>query len=98
MIIYQAKPECHQVVSEAREHAYHVCIRHLNRPVRVQRMNGQYLDGTIVHVDTEHVYLLVAGQPEWTRGFFNPFYGGYAYNNVILPLVLFDLLTITLLS
>jgi hypothetical protein len=96
MVIYEAKPDCQKVVKQAKEEAYQACSQYVNRYVRLQRMSGDSFEGYIVHVDPEFVYLQVP-QQQPARGFFNPYYPNYYYNNTVLPLVLFDLLAITLL-
>ncbi|MDF2815687.1 MAG: hypothetical protein K0Q81_1887 [Paenibacillus sp.] len=95
MVIYEAKPDCQKVIKQAKEEAYQACTQYVNRFVRLQRLNGDTFEGYIVHVDPEFVYLSIP--QEAARGFYNPYYGNYYYNNTVLPLVLFDLLAITLL-
>ncbi|WP_127584858.1 hypothetical protein [Paenibacillus koleovorans] len=92
MNIYEAHPECKKHVKQAKDSAYAACCQYVNRYVRVQRMNGETLEGHIVHVDAEYVYLQLPSD----RAFYN-YYNPYYYNNTVLPLVLFDLLAITLL-
>lgn len=94
MVIYEAKPECKKAVHQAKEEAFHACSQYVNRYVRLQRMNGNTHEGYIVHVDPEFVYLHVPQQD--TNRLYSPFQN-YYYNTTVLPLVLFDLLAITLL-
>ncbi|MOA44305.1 hypothetical protein D3C78_1665640 [compost metagenome] len=70
-------------------------------------------EGTIAGVDNKHLYLNVAVNGQMPRGYYNPYqpyhphpgpgpypghYPGPPFNNnVILPLVLFELLAISLL-
>ncbi|MNL86115.1 hypothetical protein D3C87_2146850 [compost metagenome] len=60
-------------------------------------------------MDNKHMYLMVAGSTDMVRGYYNPYYKpypgpGYPYpypypypGNAILPLVLFELLAISLI-
>ncbi|MBC8080093.1 MAG: hypothetical protein H7X86_07095 [Gorillibacterium sp.] len=83
----------------------HLCERYINQPVRVQTLNGQIHEGTIAHVDDSQLYLYVSKAPVTTRAYpYSPYpYPPYPpvpypnYNNMILPLALFDLLVLTLL-
>lgn len=97
-VVYEAETKIIEYVKVCKERLYKVCHQCMNKPVRIQTIDGVVYEGTIVNVDRKHVYLSVSqGYPGgyMARGFF---YGpGAYYNNVILPLVLFDLLTITLL-
>lgn len=95
MVIYEAKPDCQKAVQQAKQDAYQACSQYVNRYVRLQRMNGNSHEGYIVHVDPEFVYLQVPQQG--ASRFYNPYYPNYYYNTTVLPLVLFDLLAITLL-
>jgi hypothetical protein len=94
--LYQADPALVQSVKSARDRVHDVARHCLNRPVRVHTMAGHVHEGVIVHVDDDHLYIRVTVHDQ-TRGFFNPLASAYAYNDVILPLVLYNLLAITLL-
>lgn len=83
--VYQCNDDLVDSLHKVREAAYQSCIQCLNRPVQIQTIHGQNYEGTLVNVDHQHAYLMVSD----TRG--------YYYNNVILPLVLFELLVIALL-
>ncbi|MDR6550883.1 acetyl-CoA acetyltransferase [Paenibacillus qinlingensis] len=95
--LYQADPAFSQSVKSVHEKLYNVCHHHNSRPVRIQMMNGQVHEGVIVNIDEGHLYLQV-GQSD-NRAFFNPWGPSpWAYQqNVILPLVLYNLLVISLL-
>ncbi|RXZ78779.1 acetyl-CoA acetyltransferase [Paenibacillaceae bacterium] len=68
-----------------------------NRPIRVQTIDGNTYEGYVSEVRHGCMYLVTARPGAETRAF-NPFIPqNYYYNNVILPLVLFELLVITLL-
>jgi hypothetical protein len=60
------------------------------------RVGVQSYEGILIHADARHVYLSTQQDP-YTRQFFNPAFQAYQYNNVILPLVLYELLVISLL-
>ncbi|MNN64110.1 hypothetical protein D3C81_1795360 [compost metagenome] len=77
----------------------------------MQTIDGLMHEGTIAGLDSKHLYLTVTVTTEMVRGYYNPYYNpypghypgpGYPYpvpvnNNVILPLVLFELLAISLI-
>ncbi|MBW5445948.1 hypothetical protein GE107_07730 [Cohnella sp. CFH 77786] len=85
--IYQADSAWCEQVRSAREKLSRVCARCSNRLVRVQTIDGHVYEGTVVGTSGSYLYLM----PRDTR-FFGPWAAGF-----ILPLVLFDLLAITLL-
>ncbi|MBH5318679.1 acetyl-CoA acetyltransferase [Paenibacillus sp. GSMTC-2017] len=64
------------------------CGSHMHKHVRVQTLDGHIYEGMILHVDRSILYLQIMMQDP--RSFVNPY-------NVILPLVLYELLVITLL-
>jgi len=103
-VIYQADPAVVQHLHGVREKLHHSCKSHMNHKVQVQTIDGQVHEGTIAGIDNKHLYLTVT--VETTRGYYNPYspYQGYPYpgyapypGNAILPLVLFELLAISLL-
>ncbi|MEB3100829.1 hypothetical protein [Ferviditalea candida] len=92
-IIYKANPSIVEHLKRLRDEAYSVCEKHIHKYVQIQTMDGHVIQGVIVSVDHKHVYLSVPTSLMSSRQFFyNPFY----YSTVI-PLVLFDLLAISLL-
>jgi hypothetical protein len=96
--IYQMDPAMVESLHKMKLHIHGLCKEHMHHPVRVQTIHGQTFEGHIVHIDDEILYLKPL--PGHVRSFFNPLAAAqqqYAYNNVILPLVLFNLLTIALL-
>lgn len=68
----------------------------MHRGVRVQTMDGNVYEGTIVQVDDRFLYLSVP-QATQNRAFFPGAFGFNPASNVILPLVLYELLVISLL-
>ncbi|WP_028548097.1 hypothetical protein [Paenibacillus sp. UNC451MF] len=93
--VFQMDPSVVQTLQSTKEHIHGLCNQYLQRPVRVQTIHGHTYDGVIVDTDGFHLYLQM--MPTHVRGFFNPFFGGGGFNNVILPLVLYELLVISLL-
>lgn len=96
--VYQMDPAMVEKLHHMKQHIHGICKKHMHRPVRVQTTHGTTFEGYIIHIDDVHLYLNPL--PGHVRGFFNPLAAAqqqYAYNNVILPLVLFNLLTIALL-
>ncbi|AWB46959.1 acetyl-CoA acetyltransferase [Paenibacillus sp. CAA11] len=94
-VIYQASPETVNNMRRYRDHIHQAAAPYLNRRVRVQTIDGHvyegilvYLDGGLLHLQTTHPHHAVHSI---NRSFFNP------YSSAILPLVLYELLVITLL-
>jgi hypothetical protein len=112
-VIYQADPAVVQHLHGVREALHNSCKPHLNHPVKVQTLDGQVHEGTIAGVDNKHLYLNVTVTADMSRGYYNPYYKpyyphypyphypgyypGYYPGNALLPLVLYDLLAISLL-
>ncbi|WP_054941117.1 hypothetical protein [Paenibacillus ihuae] len=106
-VIYQADPAVVQHLHGVRESLHHSCKPYLNHKVKVQTIDGMMHEGIIAGMDSKHMYLMVTVTTDQARGFYNPYYKpypglGYPYpgpinNNVILPLVLFELLAISLI-
>ncbi|GAA3409314.1 acetyl-CoA acetyltransferase [Paenibacillus hodogayensis] len=90
-VVYQAEPTYVQAAKSAKEKLHGIVHHHMNRPVRVQTIDGQVHQGYITHVDDDYLYLRVPTQVSQDQRAFG------AYNNVILPLVLYQLLVISLL-
>lgn len=107
-VIYKANPQFVEMLKKTRQQCQNICSKHFYRPVRVETIQGQVYEGRIVNMDPYHLYLEVT-PPASSRQFYSPyggpFYPGYPpyspypspYQSVILPLVLFDLLAISLL-
>ncbi len=93
--IYEADAAWCEQVKAARRKLADICESCKNRTVRVETLDGEVYEGTLVGTGGSHLYLSVQD-----KRFFSPWgygfgYGGYG--SFILPLVLFDLLTLTLL-
>lgn len=96
--IYQMDPSLTEAMHSMKDHVQQVCSQYVNRPVQIQTTHGQLFEGYIVHIDAMHLYLqTMPGHVGHVRGFFNPFLAQNTYNNVVLPLVLYELLVISLL-
>ncbi|OXM82422.1 hypothetical protein [Paenibacillus rigui] len=91
-VLYEANPETVSTLKNVQDRVQAIGKQNMNKWVRVQTLDGHTYEGIIVQVDPGHIYLSV---PVAQRGFFGP--GAYVYNNAILPLVLYNLLVITLL-
>jgi hypothetical protein len=66
-----------------RDHLHNLCRLYVNKEVRVETIDGHVYEGTIVNYDKGHLYLSVS----------NP---NRVYTPSIMPLVLYDLLVISL--
>ncbi|MFB9273747.1 hypothetical protein [Cohnella cellulosilytica] len=92
--IYQCDSQVHRTLRSVREHLHQLCGRHCNRLVVVETMDGEVYEGYIRHCHNGILYLTLSNEG-CSRAFFpgpvNP------YSNFVLPLVLFNLLTISLL-
>lgn len=93
--IYYADPDSVQVLQRIRERVHQCCGGCVNRTVRVQMMDGSVYEGTVMQLDDRHLYLSV---PQIQTRAFLPGFGFNPAANVILPLVLYELLVISLLS
>ncbi|WP_274648665.1 hypothetical protein [Paenibacillus humicola] len=89
--LYRADSNLAHNLKSARDRMHQICRQYTGRLVRVETMDGDVFEGIIVHCDKGILYLRQPG-PGSPRGF-APMY----YNDVILPLVLYELLVITLL-
>lgn len=86
-VIYRADSAWCDKIRATREKLAAVCGQCKNRVVRVETMDGQIYEGTVIGVSGSYLHLAARD----TR-----FFGPWAASS-ILTLVLFDLLAITLL-
>lgn len=89
-VLYQAEP--HVTVKSIRDRISQICKQYRNQTVRVQTLDGQVYEGVLMHCEKGMLYISIAypsSPQDQARGLY--------YNNVILPLVLYELLVITLL-
>jgi type IV secretory pathway VirB9-like protein len=99
-VVYQADQSLLQAMQSMRAKVMEQSKQCMHRPVRVQTIQGHQLEGTVVHLDHQYMYLRVEMNPQALRQFnpyYNPYYNPYT-SGVILPLVLYELLAISLLS
>jgi len=98
--LYQADEAFTGQLQKVREKLLPLCHQYKNRAVHIETIDGRTFEGTIVDVDAGHLYLQTRSEQ---RAYYpypypypqpqpNPY-----YNNVILPLVLYELLVISLL-
>jgi hypothetical protein len=105
--IYEADTSVVHAIHHCKQHLHMICRQHMHRRVRIITTTGEHHEGMLVGFDEHHLFLEVSSpsscptcmgpstrQP-FPYGGAVPFYNPYA--NVILPLVLFNLLTISLL-
>jgi hypothetical protein len=92
--LYQAEPSLIQTLGEAKNKVRELVSLHAGKAVRVQTLEGHMYEGVIHHADGCILYLHV-GYAE-ARAFLSPF--NPFYSSTLLPLVLYELLVITLLS
>ncbi|SFL98481.1 hypothetical protein SAMN03159341_11379 [Paenibacillus sp. 1_12] len=89
--LYHADSNMTHHLKSIRDRIHHICGQHVNQFVRVETLDGDVFEGVIVQCNRGILYLRLPGDGGM-RGFTSN-----AYNDVILPLVLFELLVITLL-
>lgn len=95
-MLYQADPALIQSMQAMKNQVMELAKQCMHRPVRVQMIEGPHLEGTVVHMDSQYIYLKVEMNPDTMRQPYNPYFNPYN-SSVILPLVLYELLVITLL-
>lgn len=95
-VVYQADPQAMKMVHSIQAKVNQLGRQLQGRRVRVQTADGHVFEGTIVNVDGNFLYLSVSQSqlPGHHRAWLG---SAAAYNNVVLPLVLYNLLVITLL-
>ncbi|RAV02365.1 hypothetical protein [Paenibacillus sp. YN15] len=100
-VVYQADNQHVETVKGVREKLHGLCKQRLmNRHVLVKTIDGHEYEGIIVFIDDGNVYLSLAVDEELNKRFFpyGPgFYGPVNPAGAMLPLVLYNLLAITLL-
>ncbi|SFJ73884.1 hypothetical protein SAMN02799624_05756 [Paenibacillus sp. UNC496MF] len=95
--LYQCDSKVHQTLKAVHDHLHRLCCDHTHRLVKMETMEGDVFEGHIVHCHKGVVYICLNDEGSH-RAFFPgaPFPYPY-YNRFVLPLVLFNLLTISLL-
>ncbi|QHT58790.1 hypothetical protein GXP70_01545 [Paenibacillus lycopersici] len=93
--IYQCDDNVHQTLRNVHDQLHRLCTSHMHRLVKVELMDGDVFEGHIVHCD-KGILVICLNNEYGHRGFF-PGPVGPNFNNYVLPLVLFNLLAISLL-
>jgi len=94
-VIYRADSSAAESLRSMKKKLCDLCDTYAGRMVRVQTMDGGVYDGIIRHREGCVMYLEMSA-PGY-RAFWNPFLPYNPYYNAILPLVLYELLVISLL-
>ncbi|WP_165279995.1 hypothetical protein [Paenibacillus protaetiae] len=87
-VLYEADPSHAANMKQIRDRLNSICGSCLHRQVSIKTIDGHQYEGTVVHVDRGYLYLQCAVRDP--RAFFAP-------SSAILPLVLYELLVITLM-
>jgi len=90
--LYQADAGWSEQVKSTRKKLAELCGKCMYRMVRVETVDGEVYEGMVVGTSGSHLYLAVRDQR-----FFSPWGYPFGYGSFILPLVLYDLLVLTLL-
>lgn len=85
-VVYQADHQAVSALKKQRDQICAICQQHPNRYVQVTTIDGEVYEGHISHTDQHHLYLMTNTA--------NPYNSRYA---PVLPLVLYNLLVISLL-
>ncbi|WP_054958562.1 hypothetical protein [Paenibacillus dakarensis] len=100
-VVYQCDSHFASCMQQHKEKVHHALKNAMHCRVRVHTADNEVIEGTVVGMDGRNVYLNLDSSD--MRGFYPgfppprprpPFFPGY---NPILPLALFNLLTISLL-
>ena len=96
-VLYSADPSAVDTLKAAKARLCDICAAHAGRLVRVETIDGLVYEGVIRHHEGCVMYLelVVPGHRAFWGPFapYNPFYA-----NTVLPLVLYELLVISLLA
>jgi hypothetical protein len=84
--IYQADLQWSEQVRNVRKQLTGICGQCINRKVRIETIDGHHYEGKVIGHQGSILYLAASD---------NRFFGPYA-SSYIIPLVLYDLLAITL--
>jgi hypothetical protein len=99
-VIYQADDRSAQTMRTLRNQLHDLCRRYVNQAVKVETLDGHTFTGRIVGCHRGVLYLAVpapgAARQPWGSPYPYPYPPGYS--DVILPLVLYELLVISLLN
>ncbi|CAM4510893.1 hypothetical protein P4H94_13250 [Paenibacillus macerans] len=89
--LYRMDPTTMHNLKSIQDHIANICNNHVNALVRVETVDGDVFEGLLIRCERGILYLRLPGH-ETSRGFVPGF-----YNDFVLPLVLFNLLAISLL-
>ncbi|GIP14306.1 MAG: hypothetical protein E7L01_23080 [Paenibacillus macerans] len=89
--LYRMDPTTRHNLKSIQDHIANICNNHVNTLVRVETVDGDVFEGILIHCEKGILYLRLPSHVT-SRGFVP----GY-YNDFVLPLVLFNLLAISLL-
>lgn len=103
-VLHKANDSFVQSLLNARENMHPICYKYMNRPVRIQTIDGMICDGTIASVDRGTLSFQVQ-QPVIGRPLYNPayyhypigHYSAYGYNPSFSLFPLYDLFLLSLL-
>lgn len=90
-VVYQAETSCTEMLKQMKDSLHSIGKQCLGHAVQVETIDGHVFEGTVVYIDNRNLHLLVTMEDPH-RAFFNPAAA------TILPLVLYELLVITLLT
>ncbi|BCG59749.1 hypothetical protein [Paenibacillus sp. URB8-2] len=104
-LIYQADPTSLHHVKKMRESMHGALKPYINQKVKVTTIDGVTHEGYISGIDEGHLYLTVSMPTHHMRSYYNPYYPPYPVypvypvypGNAVLPLVLFNLLALSLI-
>lgn len=89
--LFRMDPTTMNNLKSIQDHVTNICKNHVNALVRVETADGDVFEGLLIHCERGILYLKLPS-PMANRGFVPGF-----QNDVVLPLVLFNLLAISLL-
>ncbi|WP_420795499.1 hypothetical protein [Halalkalibacillus sediminis] len=65
---------------QSMSHPYNLCKNHMKQYVLIQTVDGQQIEGVIIDLDEDHVYLVTSGEG-MERQFYPGFGGPYGYGS-----------------
>ncbi|MCG7408781.1 hypothetical protein MH117_15220 [Paenibacillus sp. ACRRX] len=89
--LYQMDPTTMHNLKSIQDHIGDICNNHVNKLVRVETVDGDVFEGLLIHCERGILYLRLPSHGP-SRGLVPNF-----HNDFILPLVLFNLLAISLI-
>ncbi|MNJ53770.1 hypothetical protein D3C77_491780 [compost metagenome] len=89
--LYRMDPTTMHNLKSIQDHIANICKNHVNTLARVETVDGDVFEGVLIHCERGILYLRLPSHMT-SRGFVPGF-----QNDFVLPLVLFNLLAISLL-